>query len=68
MKDKESQQEFLHYSNDNGVMTRPIWELMNRLPMFQDCENDGLANTQWFADRVINIPSSIPIKKIKRKK
>ena len=59
MKDKESQQEFLQYSNDNGVMTRPIWELMNRLPMFKDCENDGLANTQWFADRVINIPSSV---------
>lgn len=59
MKDKESQQEFLQYSNDNGVMTRPIWELMNRLQMFKDGENDGLANTQWFADRVINIPSSV---------
>ena len=61
MKDKESQQEFLQYSNDNGVMTRPIWELMSRLPMFNDCENDGLANTEWFANRVINIPSSIRI-------
>jgi len=31
------------------------------LPMFNDCENDGLANTEWFANRVINIPSSIRI-------
>ena len=40
-------------------MTRPIWELMNRLPMFEKCENDGLSNTTWFADRVVNIPSSV---------
>ncbi|MCQ2200480.1 MAG: LegC family aminotransferase [Bacteroidales bacterium] len=61
LKDKESQQEFLQQTNDNGVMTRPIWELMNRLPMFENCENDGLKNTIWFADRVVNIPSSVRI-------
>ena len=55
---KKKQQEFLQYTNDNGVMTRPIWELMNRLPMFEHCEHDSLANTIWFADRVVNIPSS----------
>ena len=32
---------------------------MNRLPMFEHCENDGLKNTTWFADRVVNIPSSV---------
>lgn len=59
LKDKQSQQEFLQYTNDHGVMTRPIWELMNRLPMFKDCETDGLKNTRWFADRVVNLPSSV---------
>ena len=59
LKDKDSQQNFLQQTNDNGVMTRPIWELMNRLPMFEHCENDGLKNTIWFADRVVNIPSSV---------
>lgn len=59
LKDKDAQQQFLQYTNDNGVMTRPIWELMNRLPMFEKCENDGLKNTIWFADRVVNIPSSV---------
>ena len=59
LKDKEAQLNFLEYTNDNGVMTRPIWELMNRLPMFEKCENDGLKNTIWFADRVVNIPSSV---------
>lgn len=62
LKDKEAQLNFLEYTNDHGVMTRPIWELMNRLPMFEKCENDGLKNTIWFADRVVNIPSSVRIK------
>lgn len=61
LKDKETQLEFLQQTNDNGVMTRPIWELMTRLPMFKYCQNDGLENTIWFADRVVNIPSSVRI-------
>lgn len=61
LKDKQAQLEFLQQTNDNGVMTRPIWELMNRLPMFEHCQNDGLENTIWFADRVVNIPSSVKI-------
>ena len=61
LKDKKSQLEFLQQTNDSGVMTRPIWELMNRLPMFANCENDGLENTIWFADRVVNIPSSVRV-------
>jgi len=61
LKDKQAQLDFLQQTNDNGVMTRPIWELMNRLPMFEHCQNDGLKNTIWFADRVVNIPSSVRI-------
>jgi aminotransferase in exopolysaccharide biosynthesis len=59
LNDKEEQLEFLEYTNDHAVMTRPIWELMIKLPMFKDCETDGLQNTVWFADRVVNIPSSV---------
>ena len=55
----DKQLEFLQETNDNGVMTRPIWELMNRLPMFEHCLHDNLENTIWFADRVVNIPSSV---------
>ena len=57
--DHDKQLEFLQETNDNGVMTRPIWELMHRLPMFENCENDGLKKTIFFADRVVNIPSSV---------
>lgn len=56
--DEQLWDELLEFTNKNGVMTRPIWELMNRLPMFADCQTDGLENSIWFADRVVNIPSS----------
>ena len=59
LKDRDAQLAFLQETNDNGVMTRPIWELMNRLPMFEKCEHDSLENTIWFADRVVNVPSSV---------
>lgn len=62
LKDKAAQQEFLEYTNDHGIMTRPVWELMNRLEMFKHCENDGLKNTEWLADRIVNIPSSVRLK------
>lgn len=57
--DKEAQLAFLEYTNDNGVMTRPIWELMNRLVMFKDAQHDELENTIYLADRIVNIPSSV---------
>lgn len=57
--DKEAQIRFLEQTNAEGVMTRPVWELMNRLPMFENCQTDDLKNTYWFADRVVNIPSSV---------
>lgn len=51
---------FLAFTNSQGVMTRPIWRLMTRLTMFQHCQHDGLANSLWLEDRVVNIPSSVP--------
>lgn len=50
---------FLTESNSQGVMTRPIWRLMNELPMFKNCQCSDLTNSEWLADRVVNIPSSV---------
>lgn len=61
LKDRQAQQEFLEYTNDHGVMTRPVWELMNKLEMFRDCETDGLENTRWLEERIVNIPSSVKL-------
>lgn len=49
---------FLKDLNDAGVMSRPIWRLMNNLKMFSGCQKTDLANAEWLEDRVINIPSS----------
>ena len=57
---REDRDKFLKMTNDNDVMTRPIWTLMSKLPMFKDCQTDGLENSIWLEDRVVNIPSSIP--------
>lgn len=59
--DRLAQQSFLEYTNDHGVMTRPVWELMNRLAMFKEAQTDGLENTIYLADRIVNIPSSVKL-------
>ncbi len=53
---------FLEYTNKQGIMTRPVWELMNRLPMFQDAQCGDLSNAEWIADRLVNISSSVILK------
>ncbi|MXV38995.1 LegC family aminotransferase [Flavobacteriaceae bacterium Ap0902] len=58
LENREQRDLFLKETNENGVMTRPIWDLMSTLPMFKDCQNDGLKNSQWLEERVVNIPSS----------
>ena len=60
LKDKSERNKFLDFTNKNGVMTRPIWKLMSRLSMFKGCQNDGLSNSIWLEERVVNIPSSVP--------
>ncbi|PBQ31526.1 aminotransferase DegT [Sphingobacteriaceae bacterium] len=59
LKDKEERDEFLTYTNDNGVMTRPVWTLMTNLPLFKHCINHGSENAQFIEDRLVNIPSSV---------
>lgn len=49
---------FLEYLNNQNVMSRPIWQLMNRLKMFENSQSDELTNTNWLVERVVNIPSS----------
>lgn len=60
LQDRAARDTFLAFTNARGVMTRPIWRLMNELPAFSDCEHDGLPVSAWLADRVVNLPSSVP--------
>jgi aminotransferase in exopolysaccharide biosynthesis len=49
----------LKSTNDRGVMTRPIWTLMNRLPMYEHCRRGDLHNAEWLEARLVNLPSSV---------
>ena len=66
---RKDRDDFLKATNNNNVMTRPVWRLMSKLMMFKDCQTDGLKNSHWLEDRVVNIPSSVPdgaLKKLAR--
>ncbi|MCX7089674.1 MAG: LegC family aminotransferase [Methylococcales bacterium] len=51
---------FLQQTNQHGIMTRPIWTPMHRLPLYQHCQQGDLSNTEWAAERIVNIPSGVP--------
>ena len=59
LEDKVQRDRFLQESNERGVMTRPIWTLMNRLEMFKDAQCTELSNALWLEERVVNIPSGV---------
>ncbi|REE01642.1 aminotransferase in exopolysaccharide biosynthesis [Marinoscillum furvescens DSM 4134] len=56
--DQESKNKFMEYTNSNNVMTRPIWQLMYKLPMYENSQRDAQINTKLLAERIVNIPSS----------
>jgi perosamine synthetase len=62
LKDNETRDKFLQYTNDNGVMTRPAWTLMNKLSMFRDALKGNLDNAHELEERLVNIPSSVRLK------
>ena len=59
LKNKQQRDEFLDETNSSGIMTRPIWILMNKLPMFEHAQCGDLINAEWLEERVVNIPSGV---------
>lgn len=57
----EVRNRFLKETNEKGIMTRPIWQLMYKLPMYERCQRDDQKNAEFLEDRVVNIPSSARI-------
>jgi aminotransferase in exopolysaccharide biosynthesis len=58
---RKQRDEFLEYSNDNGVQTRPAWNLLHTLPPYQQYQHTEMPNAEYFADRLVNIPSGVRI-------
>lgn len=59
LEDKHDRDLFLKETNQNNVMTRPIWQLMFRLPMYAHCQKDEQTNASFLEERIVNIPSSV---------
>lgn len=56
--DSDSREIFIKETNAQGVMTRPIWKLMHRLPMFENAKRGDLSVSEWVEANLVNIPSS----------
>lgn len=50
--------ELLAATNDAGLMTRPAWTLMHKLPMYAQCAAMDLSVAENIEKRLVNIPSS----------
>ena len=48
----------LETTNATGIMTRPVWVLLNELAPFNDSPCSDLTTAQSLSSRIINIPSS----------
>ena len=59
LKNKQQRDEFLDETNSSGIVTRPIWKLMNKLPMFEFAQCGNLSNSDWLEEHLVNIPSSV---------
>lgn len=56
--DAEQRNELLEQTNAAGVMTRPIWQLMHRLPMFENALRGDLTHSEFIEAHLINLPST----------
>lgn len=54
----KARDKLLKETNSSGVMTRPIWQLMNRLPMFENAICGELFQSELIEAKLINLPST----------
>jgi perosamine synthetase len=59
LENKADRDLFLSETNAAKVMTRPIWQLLFRSPVYKNCQKDGQNNAIYLEERIVNIPSSV---------
>ncbi len=59
LENKKDRDSFLKETNENKVMTRPIWQLIFRSPMYLNFQRDAQENAIYLEERIVNIPSSV---------
>ena len=61
LENKEERDAFLKETNEKKVMTRPIWQLIFKSPLYSNFQKDDQKNAMYLEDRIVNIPSSVII-------
>tara|TARA_R110002020_G_scaffold183864_5_gene380386 strand:+ start:2446 stop:3591 length:1146 start_codon:yes stop_codon:yes gene_type:complete len=56
--DRKARDALLEEQNKSGIMCRPIWQLMHRLPMFTESHRGDLSVSEDIETRLVNLPSS----------
>ena len=56
---KKERDIFLKDTNENKVMTRPIWQLIFKSPIYSIFQRDAQENAIYLEERIVNIPSSV---------
>ena len=59
LENKKARDSFLKETKDNKVMTRPIWQLIFRSPLYLNFQRDAQENAIYLEERIVNIPSSV---------
>ncbi len=58
LKLEDGLEDILQVTNEAKIMTRPLWDLMHTLPMYQQCPRAELSVAEKLRQTIINIPSS----------
>ena len=59
LENKKDRDSFLKETNEKKVMTRPIWQLIFKSPLYSTFQKDSQKNAIYLEDRIVNIPSSV---------
>lgn len=55
----ETKTQLLETAAESGIMLRPAWRPTHQLAMYQHCMRTDLAVTEYLAERLVNLPSSV---------
>ena len=59
LENKKERDNFLKKTNENKVMTRPIWQLIFKSNLYSNFQKDNQKNAIYLEERIVNIPSSV---------
>lgn len=55
---KERREELISLLNENGIKARPVWTLMHKLAMYENCPKMDVSCAESLEARILNLPSS----------